>query len=155
MNRSISVAASFTLYVAILSFTVAFFRSAPAQAETDLVELTLRVTGIERPSGALAIAIFDGPDGYEDFAAPVARAFVPATGDSVSWSAMLPAEGHYAAVVYHDVNGNGSLDRGRFGIPEEPYGFSNNARAPFGPPRFDAASFAAGSEPFSISIELR
>jgi len=150
-----SVAEPFTLCAAILLFTTALSQSGPARAETGLVELTLRVTGIQQQSGALAIAIFDGPDGYEDLATPVARAFVPAAGASISWSALLPADGRYAAVVYHDVNGNGDLDRGRFGIPAEPYGFSNNARAPFGPPRFDAASFAVRSEPFAISIELR
>ena len=49
--------------------------------------------------------------------------------------------GIYAISSYHDVNGNGKLDSNLFGIPNEPYGFSNNAKAVFGPPDFDAASF--------------
>ena len=68
---------------------------------------------------------------------------------------MLPPRGQYAAVVYHDVNDNGALDKGRFGIPREPYGFSNDARSPFGPPGFEEASFDVNEEPLTISIEIR
>lgn len=49
--------------------------------------------------------------------------------------------GKYAISVFHDENGNGKLDTGMFGIPKEPYGFSNNARGTFGPPSFHSSSF--------------
>jgi uncharacterized protein (DUF2141 family) len=124
-------------------------------ADAELVEITVRVTGITRVTGKMAIAIFDDPNRYEALEQPAAREFVPVTGDALSWSAALPRNGEYAAVVYHDINENGELDRGRFGIPQEPYGFSNDARSPFGPPRFEAVRFAVLAQPVSIGIEIR
>ena len=34
--------------------------------------------------------------------------------------------GNYAIAVFHDLNGNGKLDRNLIGLPSEPYGFSND-----------------------------
>jgi uncharacterized protein (DUF2141 family) len=47
----------------------------------------------------------------------------------------LPS-GTYAIQYYHDINSNGKLDTGAFGIPEEGYGSSNDARGFMGPPDF-------------------
>lgn len=44
------------------------------------------------------------------------------------------AAGTYAVAAYHDENGNEELDTSFMGLPEEKYGFSNNARGVFGPP---------------------
>lgn len=51
-----------------------------------------------------------------------------------------------ALTVVQDANANGRLDRNAFGMPTEPYGFSNDATGSFGPPSFEAARFewAAG-----------
>jgi uncharacterized protein (DUF2141 family) len=49
--------------------------------------------------------------------------------------------GKYAIASYHDENGNGKLDTNALGIPEEGYGFSNDARGTFGPPKFSEAAF--------------
>lgn len=56
----------------------------------------------------------------------------------------LPA-GTYAVSVLHDTNDNGSMDAGLMGIPREGFGFSNDARGNFGPPRFDKAKFVVSS----------
>jgi len=49
--------------------------------------------------------------------------------------------GNYAVRYYHDENSNGELDTGTFGIPEEGYGFSNDARGFMGPPSFEDQLF--------------
>lgn len=44
----------------------------------------------------------------------------------------------YAIDAFHDLNGNGELDKRWPGIPTEPYGFSNNVRGSIlGPPEFE------------------
>ena len=48
--------------------------------------------------------------------------------------------GAYAIRAFHDVNGDGTLNTNPFGIPIEPYAFSNNAHGAMGPPGWDAAS---------------
>jgi len=50
-------------------------------------------------------------------------------------------DGEYAIVVFQDMNENGVLDSGKFGIPKEPFAFSNAAMRRFGPPYFSQAKF--------------
>ena len=45
--------------------------------------------------------------------------------------------GSYSIAIYHDINNNGQLDTGLFGIPSEPTGTSNNERGFMGPPSFE------------------
>lgn len=52
----------------------------------------------------------------------------------------LPA-GNYAVSVMHDENENGELDSNFVGIPTEGFGFSNDAKAMFGPPSYDKCVF--------------
>ena len=46
---------------------------------------------------------------------------------------------------YINANENEKLETNFIGIPEEEYGFSNNARGTFGPPSFESASFTLDS----------
>lgn len=62
--------------------------------------------------------------------------------------------GRYAVIVFHDENDNGLLDTDFFGIPNEGYGFGNNAVGFLGPPSFDAASVTVGSADQAIAISL-
>ncbi len=64
------------------------------------------------------------------------------------------APGRYALVVYVDRNANGKLDRGMFGKPTEPYGFSNGGGL-FGPPDFIDAVIEVADAGSAIRIELR
>jgi len=64
-------------------------------------------------------------------------------------------ESIYAVAIYHDENSNNKFDT-FFGIPQEHYGFSNNANVFFGPPAFEDASFFVGkNESIEIMIELK
>lgn len=52
----------------------------------------------------------------------------------------LPA-GTYAIAVFEDLNNNGKLDANFFGVPKEPYAFSNNVKPRFSAPGFDDCKF--------------
>jgi uncharacterized protein (DUF2141 family) len=62
--------------------------------------------------------------------------------------------GQYAIRLFHDVNGNGELDTNPFGIPIEPFAFSNNARGRFGPAGWADAVFTvnAGENVQTINV---
>lgn len=95
--------------------------------------LTIEIN-VDKPEGSLYLAIYDNVEDFmED---PVQHGIEPIHGDKVELSFELPT-GHYAISVFRDTNGNGELDTNFFGIPTEPYGFSNNARGKFGPPSFE------------------
>ena len=62
--------------------------------------------------------------------------------------------GTYAVVAYYDLNGNRTLDRGLFGIPLEPLGFSNGAMPVLSAPDFAEAAVAVAGEGAEIGIEV-
>jgi uncharacterized protein (DUF2141 family) len=103
-------------------------------------ELTIEVSGITPNRGQVYIAVYDRAEAF-----PIAGrqrvSQVLASEDqhlTVHFKDLPP--GQYAAAAFQDSNGNGKLDKNLFGIPKEPYGFSNSARGSTGPPKFaDAA----------------
>lgn len=62
--------------------------------------------------------------------------------------------GDYAIAVYQDENKNEKLDTGMFGIPSEPFAFSNNFRPRFGGPSFEKCHFVFSKDKQNVSIRL-
>ncbi len=123
-------------------------------------QLTVTVTGLSAP-GELHLAVYDDPKVFEgdtgDSGGPregiIAGAIEPAGPEPFLTTFALPP-GTYALGLFHDLNGNGVLDKNLFGIPKEPYGFSNNARGRLGPPSFeDAAISVTGDQPITIRLD--
>ncbi|MCZ4296957.1 DUF2141 domain-containing protein [Henriciella marina] len=116
------------------------------------VELT--ITGVETASGEILIGVFDSETGWKTDASIAEAQADAATGTVTVMLDGLP-EGEVAIKLYHDVDSNGELKRGNFGIPAEPYGFSNNAPVRFGPPSWSAAKFALDGETTTHTLALR
>ncbi len=102
-------------------------------------KVTVTITGIKTVSGTIEIALYDEA-GFES-GKSVTNASIPVTGDTVTWPIAAAPPGVYAIKLYQDVNGDGEMNANPFGIPIEPYAFSNNAHGSFGPPKFAAAAF--------------
>ena len=65
------------------------------------------------------------------------------------------APGEYAISLLHDENGNGKADTTLF-LPKEGFGFSRDAKARFGPPRFSSAAFRVENDaPVYQTIRMR
>jgi uncharacterized protein (DUF2141 family) len=60
--------------------------------------------------------------------------------------------GKYAVQYYHDENNNKKMDLGAYGIPQEGYGFSNNARGIMSAPKFEKQLFEINKD---ITITLK
>ena len=93
------------------------------------------------------------------------RHFPDCSGDSAARTLSIPASqagarftglaaGTYAISLIHDENGNGRMDMTLM-MPREGFGFSRNPRIGMGPPRFDAAAFAVGSDPVRQQVRVR
>lgn len=126
--------------------------SGEAIAQED-AGLTVNVTDIQQQQGNLMIAVFEGEDAYRANRAVDGRN-VPANATSVSVVFDDLGPGEYGIKIFHDVNGDGELNTGLFGIPSEPYGFSNNAAVRFGPPGWSAARFSVSDSPAEQTISL-
>ena len=117
--------------------------------------LTVEIGGLESDEGSVAVALFDSSESFDQRTDAVASQTVAPRDGLATWSvADLPA-GMYAVAVFHDLNDNGELDRTTLGPPAEPYGFSNDARGTFGPPRFDKAAFELPPGLHTIQIQVR
>ena len=108
----------------------------------DTSTLNLRIQNIEKATGNIMVAVFEGEDNFlkDDKAVASKIALVEKMGTLEISFPNLP-HGEYSVAVYHDVNGNQELDTNFFGVPTEPYGFSNNARSKWGAPKYNVARF--------------
>lgn len=122
-----------------------------ASAEPGKAQLTITVTGITEHKGALMIAVYDQA-GYDTDKA-VAGLTVPVTGDTASTTLDLDP-GRYGIKMFHDVDGDGKMGMNPFGMPIEPYAFSNSAPAQFGPAKWDAAAFTVEAPSTAHTIKL-
>ena len=112
-------------------------------AETSVVEITFDV-GAE--DGVIMAALFDSEGAWDGGGAPVRAAMVDvAGGERVARFEGLPP-GDYALRAFHDVNGDGQMNANPFGMPTEPFAFSNNAVGNMGPASWDRARFAVSGE---------
>jgi uncharacterized protein (DUF2141 family) len=116
---------------------------------------TVTVLGLKSEDGEVALALFGSAENFKTRTNAVAAGRVPPNGDTVVWQVENLQPGRYALAVYHDLNGNGELDRTTLGPPDEPYGFSNDARGTLGPPKFDKAAIEIGPATRAIEIKLR
>lgn len=116
-------------------------------------DLTVEVQGIKSAQGEIAVGLFDQADQFPKQVAHGLR--LVATKDSVVAVFKDLKPGTYAISAYHDENDNKKLDRGLFGIPKEPYGFSQEARGEGGPPQFRDAQFEVPADGGRVLIKLR
>ena len=106
--------------------------------------LTVTLENIQKQSGEIRLGIYDA-DGYDSGAA-ISGADVAADAATVSVTVEGLAPGEYGIKLYHDVNGDGQMNTNPFGMPTEPFAFSNNAVGRFGPAKWDAAKFEVTAE---------
>lgn len=99
------------------------------------VELTIK--GIEKVQGTVLVAVYNSAETFMKKRLTSKKVVV--TGKEATFIFENVAEGDYAISTFHDENDNNKLDTNFFGVPNEPYGFSNDARGSFGPPSFDKA----------------
>lgn len=114
-----------------------------AQSADNTIVLTFE-TGAR--TGSVMVALYDSAAAYDGASGrPVAATAVSASGRVVATFENLPA-GDYAVKAFHDVNGDGEMNTNPFGMPIEPYAFSNNAVGNMGPARWDRARFTVSGE---------
>lgn len=121
-------------------FAVALLGLAATAAHAETASLTITCDNL-KPQGKVLIAIFDSEAGYDsDRAVRYAAADVNGPQATVTVDGLAPGE--YALKMFHDVDGDGKMAMNPFGMPIEPFAFSNNAKGTMGPATWDAAHFS-------------
>ena len=139
MTRKISMFAAIT----------AIALSAPIANASDL---TVNVEGIQTTSGTIMLGLFD--EATYNGEGAVNGANVTVEGDTISATFAGLTPGEYAVRLYHDVNDDGEMNTNPFGMPIEPYAFSNNAKGRFGPAKWDAAKFTVSADRDTHTITM-
>ena len=128
---------------------------APAARAAEAASLTVTFKALKNTTGAILFAVVNSEEAYNDKAPAIAQIILPVAGDAAT--RVLPdlAPGRYAIKAFHDVNGDGKMNANPFGMPTEPFAFSNNAVANMGPAKWADASFevTAGANIHSIDID--
>jgi uncharacterized protein (DUF2141 family) len=131
MNRTASIAAL------IATSLIA----APLAMASDL---TVNVEGIAQSQGSIMLGLFD--EATYDGDGAVNGANLKVEGDSVTVTFEGLEPGEYAVRLYHDVNDDGEMNTNPFGMPTEPFAFSNDAKGRFGPAKWEAAKFTLAAD---------
>jgi len=104
--------------------------------------LKVQISGIKPIKGNLYYALYNKAEGFPMSShSAIVNKFVPIANSLLEIEIGKVPAGTYALSFYHDANNNQKMDCNFLGIPKEGYGFSNNAKGKFGPPKFSEAAF--------------
>ena len=134
----------------MILFAALFFIGSAARMQAQT--LTFEVCDIDRPTGTLYVAIYSSPDNF--LKKPLTGFRVEVKDKTVTVPCSGLPEGTYALALFQDLNGNGMLDAGAYGIPTEPCAFSNDAQGVMGPPSFEKCSFTLRQDT-TLVVHLR
>ena len=136
--------------ILLLIFALHGLNFSPFRAETKLI---VEIQNIKQHTGQLRVGLYKPCDKFPTNCNPVASQIVD-VGSNNNRIIFSVAPGDYAVALFHDVNQNGELDKTLFGIPKEPYGFSNNYRPRVAGPSFDDCRVRINESGKTISIKL-
>ena len=114
---------------------------APARAQDQTATLVIHVEDVSPKGGILRLGLYDEARYPDDDAPALASADVRAEPGRTTITLNNLAPGTYAIQSYQDINSNDKMDTSWFGIPQEPFGFSRDARPRLSKPRFAAVKF--------------
>ena len=104
--------------------------------------------------GKITVAVYRNGEGFPDNKFLVTKKAVEGAKDKCELQFEAMPFGSYAVAIFQDTNGNGELDKGMFGIPSEPFAFSNNFRPKFGGPSYEKCKFDFNKDDQVIQIEM-
>ncbi len=139
MNHFTKIIAAIAINLPALAATAA---AQPSTAQTATAPASLEVSfnGIETTKGNILMVVFDSEAGYNS-SKPIRSVVVPADKANVTTLIEGLSPGRYAIKSFHDIDGDNKMGTNPFGMPTEPFAFSNNARGQMGPAKWADASF--------------
>lgn len=136
-------------FLILLSFS---FNSSLETKPKTIYKLTVKVTNIKELRGQLRVGMYGVKQEFLHLT-DVYDSKVKSVSKNEESVVFELEEGEYAIGMMHDLNGNGKMEKNMFGIPKEPYGFSNNPGIWYRAPTFKECSFTL-SEDKEIEIQL-
>lgn len=137
----------------LLLLLLTAFITSNLMAQEEVFDLTIEISGMDTDKGKVFLALYSSKETFlkKSKTTKGANAVVK-DKKAVAYFKGLK-KGEYAISLFHDENDNNKMDTKIFGIPKEPYGFSNNAKGFMGPPKFKDAKFLVDANK-TISIKV-
>lgn len=152
MTRNMLMAAG-TAFICACASTGASSTEGMEGHRTDgLADLTIEMS-VEILEGDVRVVLFKGAEAYNG-GQPMAQGVKPAAA-SLTFTVKGIEPGEYGIKAFHDINGNGDLDTNVLGMPTEPFAFSNNAPANFGPATWEDAAFTVTAPATLHKMEIK
>lgn len=125
---------------ALLAASLMVLAVVPARAQANGT-LVIHVQNVSPKGGILRLGLYDEAGYPDDDSKPIASADVTARPGLTTITLNNIPAGTYAIQAYQDTNSNDKVDTSWFGIPQEPFGFSRDARPRLSKPGFAAVKF--------------
>ena len=129
----------------------------PCNATRQNPRIMVHVVGARSGKGEVAVTLYGSqPDRFLASGGSIARQRVPLNGATQLGACFaISGPGLYAVSIYHDENADHHFNRSLLGLPEEGYGFSNDAPTPLRAPTLREAGFQAGPGLTEVTVGLR
>ena len=136
-----------------LALTGAALAAEAGPAPPATATLTVIVRGVLPQPSELRVGVFDAAS-YEDGPPPYRQRISAQSPETVvTFEGLAP--GRVAVKILQDLNGNGEMDTTLIGIPEEPFGLSNDAKPGMSAPGFDETGFDLKPGPNAITVTMQ
>ena len=152
MNIMLNTAAAL---LTLLPITAAITQPAAPIAVEAKATLTVAFTGLASPTGTILLSVFDSEAAFDTGGKPVRQAMIQANGATIETVLAGLRAGRYAIKAFHDLDGDMTMATNPFGMPTEPFAFSNNAVANMGPAKWADAAFTVTDGANRHSIVIR
>jgi len=137
-------------YFICFSIVAISFQSFYTQQTFDL---TVIVNGLENNDGVLQFGLYNDADKFPIVGETLKMVRVKTSANSRKYTFRDLPKGDYAVAIYQDENNNDNCDKNFFGIPVEPYAFSNDIRPKLSVPSFEDCSFQL-NQTKTVTIQL-
>ena len=117
-----------------------------------MIDMTVTVTNINTMSGNIHVGLFNTPKYFLKEGKEYQTSSKKVENDSVIIVFNDIPRGDYAISLYHDINSDKECNLNFFGIPLEPYAFSNNYRPILSKPSFDDCKINANRD---VEVRIR
>lgn len=118
------------------------------------VNLDIKILGISQVKGLIQIGIYNESDAFPKIGMDYRVEYFTVVSKKMTVRIKDLPHGEYSIALFHDINSDGECNLNFIGIPNEPYGFSNNVKPVFEAPSFESTKVVLKTNKV-IRIKLR
>jgi uncharacterized protein (DUF2141 family) len=128
----------------------------PAHAQDAAPSAVFVVRGLRSDHGFVGGGFYADRNRWTQVGGQVSTCRVPIHDGVARCVIRAPGPGTYAFAFMHDEDGDGHMNTDALGLPQEGWGFGNDARGTLGAPSFESAAYVlTNGEPVEHALTVR